>query len=117
MPQKSKDTDLINMEYLSFTIIHPDSETSDSGAETNKWISTILFLPVLTHFQVYGKMKDHPDIRHKIKKVEKASDKAFILIQVRQAMSYARTASWSIGTQIGSSWGDFFEFQWIQDGR
>lgn len=33
--------------------------------------------------QVYNKMRDHPDIRYKIKKVEKASDKSFILIQVR----------------------------------
>ncbi|KAL5529500.1 hypothetical protein ACEPAG_5485 [Sanghuangporus baumii] len=31
--------------------------------------------------QVYNKMRDHPDIRYKIKKVEKASDKAFIIIQ------------------------------------
>ncbi|KAL5532870.1 HFM1 [Sanghuangporus sanghuang] len=31
--------------------------------------------------QVYNKMRDHPDIRYKIKKVEKASDKAFMLIQ------------------------------------
>ncbi|KAI5117308.1 hypothetical protein M0805_005536 [Coniferiporia weirii] len=30
---------------------------------------------------VYNKMRDHPKIRYKIKKVEKASDKAFILIQ------------------------------------
>ncbi|KAH8117083.1 P-loop containing nucleoside triphosphate hydrolase protein [Phellopilus nigrolimitatus] len=30
---------------------------------------------------VYNKMRDHPDIRYKIKKVEKASDKALILIQ------------------------------------
>ncbi|THH08313.1 hypothetical protein EW145_g2777 [Phellinidium pouzarii] len=31
--------------------------------------------------QVYNKMRDHPGIRYKIKKVEKASDKAFLLIQ------------------------------------
>ncbi|EJD02191.1 P-loop containing nucleoside triphosphate hydrolase protein [Fomitiporia mediterranea MF3/22] len=35
----------------------------------------------LTIDLVYNKMRDHSDIRYKIKKVEKASDKSFILIQ------------------------------------
>lgn len=33
-------------------------------------------------------MGDHPDIRFKIKKIEKASDKAFILIQVNRLNGY-----------------------------
>ncbi len=49
-----------------------------------EWISLINCLKHL-HCQAYSKLKDAEDIRYNIKKVEKASDKSFLLIQVNQS--------------------------------
>ena len=50
----------------------------------NKYVFFVAHISVLDLFgvKVYNKMRENPDIRFKLKKIEKSSDKVFILIQV-----------------------------------
>lgn len=47
-------------------------------------------MPLIVHFlgdnvlQIYDKLRRHDDIRFEIKKVQKTSDKIFLLVQVNQ---------------------------------
>lgn len=42
----------------------------------------------LTEAKAYKKMQEHPDIRYKLKRIEKASDKVYTLIQVCVLFAY-----------------------------